>query len=262
MIDEIEDSDNAFMDLVREMLVMSKKAIEVSIPCVVTKVISRTKVNVRPLIKIVGQDGTAYDRDVIEGIPVFTAGGGDRFISFPVKVGDLGWIDASDRDISLFLQSYANEQPPTNRMHSFSDARFIPDIMTNITVAEEDATAIVIQNRHGSVKIALDDEQIRVRNETASIVMGPDTVYVTTSSVTVNITSDSVTGVAPGGFDLNGFIINADGSAESPVSVSAPTVAAASSLTVAGKEQKDHAHSPGTYTAGGDAVTGNSGVQT
>ena len=248
MSDEIDDNDNdnAFMDLVREMLVMSKKAIEVSIPCIVTKVISRTKVSVRPLIKIVGQDGTAYDRDVIEGIPVFTAGGGDRFISFPVKVGDLGWIDASDRDISLFLQSYANEQPPTNRMHSFSDARFIPDIMTNITVAEEDATAIVIQNRNGSVKIALDDGQIRIKNEAVSLV----------------VDGSKVTGVAPGGFDLNGFIINADGSAESPVSVSAPTVAAASSLTVAGKEQKDHAHLPGTYEAGGDAVTGNSGVQT
>lgn len=246
MSDEIDDNDNAFMDLVREMLVMSKKAIEVSIPCVVTEVISRTKVNVKPLIKIVGQDGTAYDRDVIEGMPVFTAGGGDRFISFPVKVGDLGWIDASDRDISLFLQSYSNEQPPTNRMHSFSDARFIPDIMTNITVAEEDATAIVIQNRHGSVKIALDDGQIRIKNEAVSLV----------------VDGSKVTGVAPGGFDLNGFIINEDGSAESPVSVSAPTVAAASSLTVAGKEQKDHAHLPGTYTAGGDAVTGNSGVQT
>jgi hypothetical protein len=246
MSDEIDDNDNAFMDLVREMLVMSKKAIEVSIPCVVTKVISRTKVNVRPLIKIVGQDGTAYDRDVIEGVPVFNAGGGDRFISFPVKVGDLGWIDASDRDISLFLQSYANEQPPTNRMHSFSDARFIPDIMTNITVAEEDAAAIVIQNRHGSVKIALDDGQIRIKNEAVSLV----------------VDGSKVTGVAPGGFNLNGFTIDANGAAASPVSVSAPTVAAASSLTVAGKEQKDHAHLPGTYEAGGDAVTGNSGVQT
>lgn len=262
MSDEIDYNDNLIVDLVKDILTAVKRSVEVSIPCVVTKVISRTKVNVRPLIKIVGQDATAYDRDVIEGIPVFTAGGGDRFISFPVAVGDLGWIDACDRDISLFLQSYSAEEPPTSRMHSFSDARFIPDIMTNITAAEEDATAVVIQNRHGSVKIALDDGQIRVRNETASIIMGPDSVDVATSAVTVNITSDSITGVAPGGFNLNGFTIDASGAAASPVSVSAPTVAAASSLTVSGKEQKGHAHLPGTYAAGGDAVTGISGAQT
>lgn len=245
MSDKIDDNNNLMIDLVRDILAAAKRSVEVSLPCIVTKVISRTKVNVRPLIKIVAQDGTAYDRAVIEGLPVFTSGAGDRFISFPVAVGDLGWIDASDRDLSLFLQSYSAEEPPTSRMHSFSDARFIPDIMTNITAAEEDATALVIQNRHGTVKIALDDTEIRIKNEAVSLV----------------IDGDSVTGVAPGGFNLNGFTIDATGAAASPVSVSAPTVAAASSLIVSGKEQKGHAHLPGTYKAGSDAVTGTSGGQ-
>lgn len=195
MSDEIDDNDNVFVDLVRDILAAVKRSVEVSIPCVVTKVISRTKVDVRPLIKIVAQDGTSYDRDVIEGLPVFTAGAGDRLISFPVKVGDIGWIDACDRDISLFLQSYSAEEPPTSRMHSFSDARFIPDIMTNITVAEEDADAIVIQNRNGTVKIALDDSEIRIKNDAVSIV----------------IDGSKVTGIAPGGFDLNGARIPANG---------------------------------------------------
>lgn len=224
MSDEIDDNDNLIVDLVKDILAAAKRSIEVSIPCVVTKVISRTKVNVRPLIKIVAQDGSAYDRDIIEGLPVFTAGAGDRFVSFPVAVGNLGWIDASDRDISLFLQSYSNEQPPTSRMHSFSDARFIPDIMTSITVAEEDATALVIQNRHGTVKIALDDTEIRIKNEAVSLV----------------IDGSKVTGVAPGGFDLNGFIINDDGSAESPVSITAP------SAIINGKELAEHNHPAGT----------------
>tara|TARA_R110000765_G_scaffold269029_2_gene368030 strand:- start:723 stop:1463 length:741 start_codon:yes stop_codon:yes gene_type:complete len=245
MIDEIDDNKDLLSELVRDILAASKRCIEVSTPCIVTKVVSRTKVNVRPLIKLVAKDGRSYDRDIIEGVPVFTAGAGDRFISFPIAVGNLGWIDASDRDISLFIQSYEISEPPTSRMHSFSDARFVPDIMTNITVAAEDSAAIVIQNRGGTVKIALDDDEIRIKNNAVSLV----------------IDGSSVTGVAPGGFDLNGFTIDASGAAESPVSVTSPSVVASTSLTVAGKEQSNHTHTPGSYNAGGTPVTGNSGVQ-
>ena len=195
MSDEIDDNENLLTDLVKDILTASKKAIEVSIPCVVTEVVSRTKVHVRPLIKIMAKDGQTYGRDIIEGLPVFTGGAGDRLISFPVKAGDIGWIDACDRDISLFLQSYENVKPPTNRMHSFSDARFVPDIMTNITVSEEDAAAVVIQNRSGSVKIALDENQIRVKND----------------SVSLTINGDTVVGTAPAGFTLNGARITASG---------------------------------------------------
>tara|TARA_R110000851_G_scaffold99115_2_gene214007 strand:- start:2675 stop:3457 length:783 start_codon:yes stop_codon:yes gene_type:complete len=245
---EIDESENLLPDLVREILAATKRSLEVSIPCIVTEVISRTKVNVRPLIKIVTKDGASIDRAVIEGLPVFTAGAGDKFISFPVVVGDIGWLDACDRDISLFLQSYENAEPPTNRMHSFSDARFTPDIMTNITVAEEDATAMVIQTRDGTVKIAVDNDEIRIKNNDASVIMGADSIDVATSSVTINITADAVTGVAPGGFDLNGFTIDASGAAVSPVSVTAPTVAGVTSLTAAGKEMAGHTHA-GSATA-------------
>jgi hypothetical protein len=242
MIDEIDEFENLLPDLVREILAATKRSLEVSIPCIVTKVISRTKVDVRPLIKIVARDGTSIDRAIIEGLPVFTAGAGDKFISFPVAVGNIGWLNACDRDISLFLQSYGNVEPPTNRMHSFSDACFLPDIMTNITVAAEDATAMVIQTRDGTVKIAVDNDEIRIKNNDAIVVMGVDSIDVSTSSVTINITGSAVTGVAPGGFDLNGFTIAANGAAASPVSLAAPSVLAD------GKELTGHTHA-GSATA-------------
>ena len=226
MNDEIDEYENLLPDLVREILQTTNRSVEVSIPCMVTKVISRTKVNVKPLIKVVAQDGTSLDRAEIEGLPVFTAGAGDKFISFPVAVGSIGWLDACDRDISLFLQSYDNTEPPTSRMHSFSDARFVPDIMTNITIAEEDATAIVIQNRDGTVKITLDDEEIRIKNDDVSLV----------------VSGTSVTGVASGGFDLNGFTIASNGAAQSPVSITAP------SAVIDGKELAGHTHA-GSATA-------------
>ena len=195
MSDEIDNNDNLLVDLVKDILAASKRAIEVSIPCVVTKVISRTKVHVRPLIKVIDKDGNSYERDVIEGLPVFTNGAGDKFISFPIVEGDIGWIDASDRDISLFLQSYSSVNPPTNRMHDFGDARFVPDIMTNITIAEEDANAVVIQNRAGSVKIALDDNEIRVKN----------------GSTVVTVSDGSVDAQTAGEFTFNGARITETG---------------------------------------------------
>ena len=230
MNDEIDEYENLLPDLVREILAATKRSLEVSIPCIVTKVISRTKVDVKPLIKIVAKDGTSIDRAIIEGLPVATFGAGNKFISFPVAVGNIGYLDACDRDISLFLQSYGNVEPPTNH------------IMTNITVAEEDATAMVIQTRNGAVKIAVDNDEIRIKNNDASVVMGVDSINVVTSSVAINITNDSVTGIAPGGFDLNGFTIDSNGAALSPVSLTSPSVVAD------GKELAGHAHA-GSATA-------------
>ncbi|MBT56161.1 MAG: hypothetical protein CMF72_22520 [Mameliella sp.] len=54
--------------------------------------------------------------------------------------------------------------------------------------------------------------------------------------------------LASGVVDINGFTINTDGSAESPVSVTAPTVDGTSSVQAAGKELVDHTHA-GSPTA-------------
>ncbi len=215
------------------------KKMQNSLPVKVTWVSEdRKKVNVQPQIMIVGTDGTPVPRGEIKGIPVSHDGAGGFLISFNVSVDDLGWIDASDRDISLFIQSYSESKPNTKRMHSFSDARFIPDIMTNFTIAEEDASALVIQNREGNVKIALDEQEIRI----------------TKDSITFVLSGDTVTGVAPGGFNLNNFTIDASGAAESPVSLTSP------SAIINGKELAEHTHSAGDYKAGSTPVSENSGV--
>ncbi|WVH05519.1 hypothetical protein KKJFFJLC_00058 [Vibrio phage vB_VpaS_PGB] len=213
-----------------------KRDIEKCIPCEVVAVHSRTMVSVKPLIMMVDADGNRVSRQKITNIPVETIGAGDVLISFPIKTGDLGWIEASDRDISLFLQSYSESQPGTRRMHSFRDAKFIPDIMTNFTVAGEDSSAVVIQNRDGSVKIALDQSEVRVKNGAASIV----------------IDDSSVTGVAPGGFNLNGFIINASGEFQtaSGLSSSGGNVSTSSGVTL-----DTHNHNVSSVTAGTDTVT-------
>lgn len=53
---------------------------------------------------------------------------------------------------------------------------------------------------------------------------------------------------ADGIVDINGFIINTDGSAESPVSVTAPTIEGTASVVASGKELVNHTHA-GSPTA-------------
>lgn len=139
-----------------------KKSIEKSLPVRVTKVnADRTRVDVQPLVKIITDNGEELSRDEIKGIPVVTHGSSSAFISFSISVGSLGWIDSCDRDISLFLQDYADSIPPTARMHSFSDARFIPDAMRNFIINSEDSNALVISTTDGTNRIAIDNTGIR-----------------------------------------------------------------------------------------------------
>lgn len=169
-----------------------KKTMQNTLPVRITKIYDgRKKVDVEPQIMIVGSDDKALPRAEIKGVPVVTSGAGNFLITFPMKVGDLGWIEASDRDISLFKQSYASSKPNTRRMHDFSDSKFVPDIMTNFTMESEDSDAMVIQNRDGSVKISLNGSRIKMQSPDDIIINGaritPDGDVITASGVSLDI---------------------------------------------------------------------------
>ena len=91
-------------------------------------------------------------------------GGGGFTINFPLVEGSTGWIKANDRDISLYLQSaYAESPPNTDRLHTFSDAVFFPDIMADYTINAEDLAAnAVIQNAAGTVRISLWPAKVKI----------------------------------------------------------------------------------------------------
>lgn len=111
---------------------------------------------VQPLIVMVTTQNKQVQRAPISAIPVLQPGGGGFVFSMPIKAGDLGWIKANDRDISLFKQFFRGSPPNTYRKHSFEDAIFIPDCMLQgATIASEDVNNSVWQNLAGTVKIAL-----------------------------------------------------------------------------------------------------------
>jgi hypothetical protein len=110
---------------------------------------------VQPQIKMVTTNNLLVSRAAPASVPVFALGGGGFFINFPLIPGNTGWIKASDRDISLYLQSGNEAAPNTGRLHSFEDGLFLPDVMDAINISGGDANNMVIGSTNGAVKISL-----------------------------------------------------------------------------------------------------------
>lgn len=135
---------------------------------------------VQPQIMMLTTGGEKVRRAGVASVPVLQLGGGGFVLSFPVKPGDPGWIKATDRDISLYLQSANEEIPNTDRLHSFQDGWFIPDtFMRGVTIDPEDADRLVLQSLDGATRLA----------------MGPD-IFVAVASSKVKVEAPTVEVVA------------------------------------------------------------------
>lgn len=113
------------------------------------------RATVQPVISVVTTGGAKVSRAQVASVPVFQYAGGGFVMSFPLVPGDLGWIQANDRDISLFLQSLDEDAPNTARSRSFSDGVFFPDRMRQFTLDPEDADRVVIQSADGGARVAV-----------------------------------------------------------------------------------------------------------
>lgn len=110
---------------------------------------------VQPLISVVTTLNTIQERSQIENVPVLQMGGGGFMLNFPIREGDLGWIKANDRDISLFKQFWRMVQPASGRMHRFSDGIFIPAALTGFTIPAADAEKVTLQNLAGTLRLSM-----------------------------------------------------------------------------------------------------------
>lgn len=119
---------------------------------------------VKPIVMLGTTDGTKISRAPIANIKTLRMGAGGFFIRFPIKPGDLGWIKANDRDISLILQSKGGEDwPNTKRLHSFSDAIFIPDTFKGWAIDGAYADSMVLQSTTGASSIALGPDFVEIK---------------------------------------------------------------------------------------------------
>jgi len=163
---------------------------------------AKNRAVIQPLIKIVATNGTQYDRPIIASIPVLQIGGGGFILSFNLTKGDLGWIKANDRDISLFLKNYTAEAPNTGRVKNFSDGIFIPDVMTGYNISSGDTA--VLQSLDGSIKISLNSSMITIKNKATEIGISATGVNIISTTLTHNGVNVGDTHTHPQGADSAG----------------------------------------------------------
>lgn len=144
------------------------------------------RVQVELLITMITTSGAQVSRAQIANLPVINFGGGGYILNFPLTEGDLGFIVANDRDISLFLQSYAESPPNTNRVKNFADGVFIPSVLTGYNVTGEDGNA-VLQTLDGTVKISIRSNEVFIYAQKA--VSPPNEYSITVSKTGITITS-------------------------------------------------------------------------
>ena len=172
------------------------------------------RVQVQLLIMLVTTDGQQVPRPQIASIPVMVFGGGNFFLSFPLNPGDLGWVLANDRDISLFLQTYQQAAPNTFRINNFADSVFVPDIMHGYTIASEDTNSVVLQNLDGTIKISLLPDRIKLTAPLVEITGGLQVDGVITgeglSSLTFNSPIIATQGVTISGGSPNALMVTGD----------------------------------------------------
>lgn len=182
--------------------------------CLPAIVISYDRTNntavVQPLIKYIMIDDTTASRVPMANVPVLALGGGGFFINFPLAAGDLGWIIATDRDISLFQQTLS-EQPPPNGgpFHKFESSMFIPDVFRKYTINGADSAAMVISTTDGNTRISIKPGEIDIIAPTQVKVTTPLAIFSKDVQILGNLTvtgNSTITGqtIVNGGFSAGG----------------------------------------------------------
>jgi len=132
--------------------------------------------NVRPIIQRLRTDGTVLSRPQINNVHCFAFGSSIGVLAFNLKPGDLGWLKASDRDISIFIESLAESPPQTLRKHNFSDAFFIPDSLADWTIDSSDnASLVLLQTTDATQRIVLFEDRIKLASNNLVTIDAPTT---------------------------------------------------------------------------------------
>ena len=172
------------------------------LPAKVVKV-DRTagRVSVQPMIQMGDTGGNKITRAIVPNIPIMTMGAGGIFASFPVQVGDLGFVFAADRDTSLFNQSQGGmDWPNTERLHQFGDGGFLPLKLFNFSIAGGVLSdGFSLQTDDGSTFVTLKAGEIQINATKVKIVGDVDTVGAITNNGKDIGSGHAHSGIEPGG---------------------------------------------------------------
>jgi len=191
--------------------------------------------------------------------------------------------DASDINEMEHLQPLGDDSKPLSQDDGWSDRTnqsggdvYFGAFDYENKIAEPGEKRMYARNSEGNPvnQVYLKkDGTIIIANDSYSKTINPDGSFVETNGIySKSVSADgsftetngayTKTVATSGEVNINGFIIDPNGAASSPVSVTAPTIDGTNSLKVAGKEQRGHKHKVGDYKDAEDRpISGNSGAQ-
>lgn len=182
-------NDDSLLGMARQILDKFLNNIDDMLPArVVSYDRHANRAAVVPLVKLLTTDNRQIGRAQIASVPVMMFGGDGVALSFNLKAGNLGWIKANDRDISLILQGYKDGAPNTLRKHSFQDAVFIPDVMHGLTLDAEDEAHAVLQTLDGSVRVAIWPDRVKISAGSLYGEFGPENITLDNGGGGVTVT--------------------------------------------------------------------------
>ncbi len=247
LLARLQGEDTSLHAAIEHAIRSDNMQVDDMLPAVVISYNRTTNVaNIQPLIYWVDTLENSISRPNAMSIPVLSSGGGGFHVNFPLKQGDLGWIKANDRDLSLFLASLTIQKPPTSRYHSFADAMFIPDVYRNYVINSADTNSMVIQTTNASTRIAIDlNGNINITAPTSMNFTTPNANFSANVTIGGNLIVDENTTIAGNTLVNGGF--SATGSSGAEVTLPANT-------TINGITVSTHGHiseSPGSRTNAG-----------
>lgn len=171
------------------------------------------------------------------GCPFVNPGIGEGGLTFPPEVGNPVLVIFGCRNMDTWKLSDGLEElaPVDSRYMSKTDAIVIPGCQTISSHITPNPDNVELRFKDNILSFR-PDGTIYLSNGAASYTINPDGSTVETNGSGTKIMQ------ASGVFNINGFVINTDGSASSPVSVTAPTVSGTSSLLASGAEVVSHTH--------------------
>lgn len=104
---------------------------------------------------------------LLEKVPVFVLGGGDRVITLPIKKGDTCLVLFNDRDIDVWTQTGATAAPSSDRQHDIADGLALVGFRSKANSVASYSTSDV-EIRNGQAKISV-GPKILIANPTTDM---------------------------------------------------------------------------------------------
>lgn len=139
--------------------------------------------------------------------PVFIYGGGGGALTFPIAAGDAAMVAFNDRDIDDWYAGKSAGPPPTNRLHSFSDAIIFVGLRPMQSAIEGyDTDRALLKYKNARVGVGKDDDLVLIANEDTTLfpllealINQIKNLVTATNDLVTQTAAITVTGVTPGG---------------------------------------------------------------